>query len=168
MTGPAHPSVTTLLAEISVLPLLVESDREVRQRECCGCITHCGAFLGFSQKGTTIPAASPCHAAFFFRRAEHRVTEDRLATKSSQLSIGTCVVCGQSEGRAAQPRVVGRGGGGGRGSEIRSRNAAAAAAHCLNCPPRVKLFNFSPFARLNPTLGEQKPKVGNDQEMGAQ
>lgn len=103
----------------------------------------------------------PCRV--FFHRVKHKVTKDRSATKSSQLSTGTCVVCGQSE---AEPRAVGRGGGG-RGSGIRSRNAAA-TAHCLNCPPRVKLFNFSPFARLNPTLGEQKPKVDNDQEMGAQ
>lgn len=125
-------------------------------------------FWGSARKAPQFLLPAPAMQPFFFRRAEHRVTEDRLATKSSQLSIGTCVVCGQSEGQAAQPRVVGRGGGGGRGSEIRSRNAAAAAAHCLNCPPRVKLFNFSPFARLNPTLGEQKPKVGNDQEMGAQ
>lgn len=155
MTGLAHPSVPTLLAEISVLLLLVQSTGEVRHALRC---------LSGAQSHS---CCQPLLCSGFFCRAEHEVTKDRSATISPQLWIGACVVCGQSEGRAARLRVVGRGGGGGRGSEIRSRNAAA-TAHRLNCPPRVKLFNFSPFARLNPTLGEQKPKVGNDQEMGAQ
>lgn len=81
MTGPAHPSVTTLLTDISVLPLLMQSTGEVRHPLWCL---------------SGVQSHSCCHAAFFFRGVEHKVTTDRSVTRSSLLSIGTCVVCGQS------------------------------------------------------------------------
>ena len=129
------------------------------------------AFLGFSP----IPAASLPRCSGFLRRAEHEVTEDQLATESSQpsqCSRSKRRLCGlrpapAERGSSCSAESHGAGSSGGSGSAAAAA-AAAAAAHCLNCPPRVKLFNFSPFARLNPTLREQKPKVGDDQEMGAQ
>lgn len=79
-----------------------------------------------------VPSNSCCQplsCSSFCPGVEHKLTKDRSATKPSQLSPGACVVCGQSEGRAARPRVVGRGGGGGKREWDQEQEC------CCHCPP---------------------------------
>lgn len=106
----------------------------------CGVYNPWGCLLGLQ--------SHCCRGAAVF---SHKVTGGESAAGSPQPCGHWCSL------RLAEPLTESRGATS-SGERGRQGRGIAAAAHHLNCPPRVKLFNFSPFARLNPPLRDKSPK----------